>query len=89
MSEYIKGPWEVWNGDGIRSKVTGQYIVYYSIPYETMGVNGEANAHLIAAAPELLEALKEFFYNIHSDCGVDGCYPCKLARQAIAKAEGK
>lgn len=51
----------------------------------------EANAHLIAAAPELYEAL-----NIclgHLTGGMDGnwadCDPIDVARKALAKAEGK
>lgn len=47
-----------------------------------------ANAHLIAAAPDLLEALK----NMLSKCGCGtalGCKVCDAARAAIAKAEGR
>ena len=56
---------------------------------------GLANARLIAAAPELLEALKKveasmFVLGLHID--EDDCEGCRLkvmAREAIAKAEGK
>lgn len=43
-----------------------------------------ANAHLIAAAPDLYEALKELFHN----CEAPGKY-LDMAGEAILKAEGK
>jgi hypothetical protein len=57
--------------------------------------NHKANAHLIAAAPDLLEAMKELFKQCamtHKHWG-DGCNnreataAIKAARAAIAKAE--
>lgn len=61
----------------------------------TIVEEGRANARLIAAAPELLEALKAvessvFLLGLHVD--EDGCEGCQLrvrARSAIAKAEGR
>ena len=53
-------------------------------------VNHEANAHLIAAAPELLEALKgiiEIGKRDMSNQKYDSYF--EYAKQAIAKAEGK
>jgi hypothetical protein len=59
MSEHTKGPWEI-------SKIGNnydQYVVYAEA--DTRGANivntveGEANARLIAAAPDLLEACKK------------------------------
>lgn len=44
------------------------------------------NARLIASAPELYEALRVLFYEIHGDCGEANCRPCGLARAALAKA---
>ena len=56
----------------------------------------DANARLIAAAPELLEALREFVSLMPSAEGLGGHAPigafqivADLARAAIAKAEGR
>lgn len=46
----------------------------------------EANAHLIAAAPDLLAACKDFAEA--QDEGLDLTEPARLIRAAIAKAEG-
>lgn len=46
----------------------------------------EANAHLIAAAPEMYEALKERAAAISINCT---CDHCSKIRAAIAKAEGR
>lgn len=66
----------------------------------TVHADIEANGHLIAAAPELLEALKaiagatERFFDeksLSDDQLFGGNYVCPLeqARKAIAKAEGQ
>ena len=53
--------------------------------YPKMGkIVGEANARLIAAAPELLEALEWAVDNPHDDA-----YWISQARAAIAKATGE
>jgi hypothetical protein len=60
-----------------------------------MHLNKEANARLIAAAPDLLEALKLCLpiLETHEDTqlvGHEGClWPVELARAAIAKAMGQ
>jgi hypothetical protein len=56
----------------------------------------EANARLITAAPELLEALKAYLFNEQTDGGknpyregTNAHRAFELARTAIAKAEGR
>ena len=54
---------------------------------EYYAFSGPANARLIAAAPELLEALRDYV----GGCTDDDCLmgeTCRNARAAIAKAEG-
>lgn len=53
----------------------------------SIGPEQEANATLIAAAPELLEALKHMVEAYAFDYGED-CPATMQARAAIAKAEG-
>lgn len=48
-----------------------------------------ANAHLIAAAPELYDALAAAWERVHSDvCGHTCCKECENAKSAMAKARG-
>lgn len=96
MSDATKrtpGPWSFgytgMTGYGIYGG--GQHIAT-SILYKRDG--GEANARLIAAAPELLEALKNLRSSVGGGpkfCGHD--YSCICAwdasTAAIAKAEGR
>jgi len=49
----------------------------------------EANARLIAAAPDLLEALKEMLSVWEEDDPAYGAMHADKARAAIARAEGK
>ena len=49
-------------------------------------VVGSQNAHLIKAAPDLLEALEDQLKDL--DCPEGHCYPCDKGRRAIAKARG-
>lgn len=105
-SSHTPGPWEIvdsycdpntsWTLRQFNGGKLGLYIgsVDKSIP------SSSANARLIAAAPELLEALEAMLdiavpdrANIrpHEDCG---CYSCRAynvieqARAAIARAKG-
>ena len=96
MSNHTPGPWrrnvEGRNEDAWRvvseSKATG-YIAFIPPQHE----NAEANSRLIAAAPSLLEALKntlDALYNeTHGEDDTSYVREVKAdARAAIAKAEG-
>lgn len=53
----------------------------------------KANAHLIAAAPDLLDALKGIYEYMEEvgyvcECNGNDCLMC-VAKKAISKAEGK
>ena len=94
MSEHTSGPWSasdkfggtVWAGEDCVAEVSG---------HDGTWATSEANAHLIAAAPEMLIALKDLRDWIRYEVEIDGCvvpaYTARLraAEAAIAKAEGK
>lgn len=110
---HTQGPWKAdTNGRDVRVDSRGGLFVArtYAIPVEdnpddAYAAEQKANAHLIAAAPELLEALKAllaqfdagyFVRNTQSDGDPEWVIKAArsvrtlaLAVQAIAKAEGK
>ena len=94
---HTPGPWCVDEGNGPGYNV---YVVkdqandadpYCDMTIECHGEGHEtnkANARLIAAAPELLEACKEFVRKV--ECGeARSTRSYKQMKEAIAKAEGK
>ena len=95
MSKHTPGPWAVV---GNRTKYVEARLISGLIQEvaacgptaadKGYGPQQEANARLIAAAPDLLEALIEL-----ADCGAEAWgedRPCvKWARAAIAKATGE
>lgn len=85
ITDYTSGPWEAkdqWGYIKIHSKDEGVCAVH------GLGVNSQANARIIAAAPDLLDALKALMAT--EDMLRDPkCKVMKSARLAIAKAEGK
>ena len=94
MSAHTPGPWEVENSKDEHNGVEfpqgynivsedGQYIVGDAGILE--GEIDEANARLIAAAPELLEALR-FVLTAHGEQLHDAF---AMANAAIAKATGE
>lgn len=104
MSEtkHTPGPWVFcWDKYGKESEIHGKSelndapicIVLHDDVTESGAEEQLANARLIAAAPELLEALKALIDNV----GICICYDesereCKaweMAEAAIAKAEGE
>jgi hypothetical protein len=94
--QHTPGPWNILSPKGT---LAGWRIASNddcTVAFVVERLNNDAadsNARLIAAAPELLEALKECITPLGSDseqqlrerlCNING-----IARAAIAKAEGK
>lgn len=87
MSKFTPGPWKIGapppNGE---QTIGAQQGLMVAVATTGSGVPTEANARLIAAAPDLLEAL------IDAVCALECCgkdYPAaEKARAAIAKARG-
>lgn len=91
MSEHTPGPWklhrtsnrqEIWDKDAV---VIAVVPIYHAIPR-----GSKANAHLIAAAPDLLAALKEMVgaAQYFSSDGHEG-YALQCALDALDKADGR
>lgn len=77
---FTKGPWKRQPASNLNPSV-GIFAEHGPFVAQTVGGNDEANAHLIAAAPELLEALKslteaaefDFCGESTNDCSDDEC----------------
>lgn len=88
MSEFkgTPGPWFLGGvEDGKRSINTGSYF----IALVDEGSSREANAKLISAAPELLDALQELVFLYEHDEGCREITEYKRAKEAINKALGR
>lgn len=91
MSAHTPGPWRVKKAT-VRGEVNEWYVtddggvaVIASCVTDTAGEPSEANARLIAAAPELLEVIDGLLNALPSATA----HPAiKAARAAIAKATG-
>lgn len=93
MSKYTPGPWLL-----AKDEPTIVYSDNNTVVCVAESQNGlmeaRANAQLIAAAPELLEVLKELYSFIRQTQCVEHtdnqyCGECERAYKAIAKAEGR
>ena len=89
-TQHTKGPWRVQRQNP--SPTTGEWMISGAKPGYLAEVRDcgsgdvQANARLIAAAPDLLEALLRVLRDVASD-GLDGWED--QARAAIAKATGE
>jgi hypothetical protein len=94
MSKHTPGPWHVseeWDGTSIKA---GQFYVTHTIqscgfhPDDEDKEITQSNARLIAAAPDLLEALIVMVDNFGSTSS-DDVHGLGEARAAITKATGE
>lgn len=88
---YTKGEWKVEETD-VRGRypfvVLGDGVVIARIEDEGNSGTPEANAHLIAAAPQMYEALLAVYEDIHLDLVQGGSNELNIkVQQALAKAE--
>jgi hypothetical protein len=93
MSKHTPGPWEIQRDSGLHIYITQPSDTFNRVPgyyaevrrFTTDQSQVEANAHLIAAAPDLLKVLETIL-----ECGsVNDQYWVDDARAAIAKARGE
>ena len=88
MSKHTPGPWRVvdsWNDHMVEGQ-NGEEIIWQDGPHNTPAIK-EANARLIAAAPDLLEALVMVLDDPNALDGRPRTYEIVCA--AIAKAKGE
>ena len=88
MPNYTKGEWKAFRFSQYHNWKVAMGDVN---EFLDLGLEGEANAHLIAAAPALYEALKGMLniFNRGQSVGAVGYVICAEAEQALSKAEGK
>lgn len=97
--EYTPGPWHVEHHIHVKAE-NGWRVATVNVPSGSVGswgISPQDTARLIAAAPELLEALEALFssYKELADCGDAGNWYLedlpvgKQAMAAIAKARGE
>jgi len=98
MSKHTPGPWEIKRHfDSCYRYISApEHIalaqVVWCVEEEERSPVCEANAHLIAAAPDLLEALEELFHLIDDAHDGERVFTWEMqrkARTAIAKAKGE
>lgn len=85
---YTPGPWDYWSGynpvDELEAQITTEDGDIVIASYNRQIPEGEANGKLLAAAPDLLEALQACIQQITALCSADDVPD--QARAAIAKA---
>jgi len=91
--KHTPGPWKVRENGGLMKAVeANKDWLVYACGRDYMGREElEANARLIAAAPELLEALQEILSTMRKPPSGSGGFhefDIKAAERAIAKATG-
>ena len=90
MSKHTPGPWSCFNDEVLDAN--GRVIAHILTSQYEVGANVACDARLIAAAPDLLEALE--LARLHLDLlyptGLkDNDFLCRTVNDAIAKAKGE
>ena len=93
MSKHTPGPW-VANLTSVEPKDEHEWVNDGWIIANCQGSDALANAHLIAAAPDLYEALVDIHKtqlnnNIHDPDDYENTEQCRRIKAAIAKAKGE
>ena len=101
MTGHTPGPWTVYEDEeegtlvvqyevssGYYLPILGEILSSSIASDDPFSDEDRANARLIAAAPDMLEALKAVIDNEHW-MGLMSCMRLTMVRAAIAKAEGK
>lgn len=106
MSKHTPGPWDYWSGynayDKVEAQITAEGGDIVIASYNHLISEGEANARIMAAAPDLLEALEKIVEYAHQYSGRERSQAAAMeivetpisddvaaARVAIAKARGE
>ncbi len=87
--EFTKGEWTTYRKDLAWSIYASEKVI---ATVHQVGVDTNANAHLIAASKEMYEALKDTLFDLEHGFLGDSPLVSKRelqAKQALAKAEGK
>lgn len=89
MSAHTPGPWIWADKYWVHATMGSQYTICDGEMYDIPVQERIANARLMAAAPELLEALQEMLANCHDEESSDEiAQAVTKARAAIIKALG-
>lgn len=95
MNKHTPRPWSCWSGynsvDEIEAQITAKDGDIVIASYNHLITDGEANALLMAAAPDLLEALIDCVLVMQRELsGLEVIQPeLRQAESAIAKARGE
>lgn len=92
MSEFTKGPWAVFGDWGI-TDISGRFIAQFEPLSDDIssGNSSEsfANANLIAAAPDMYEALEEALKAMLINGFDPDCVPVVKLKYTLKKARGE
>lgn len=93
MSKHTPGPWSHWSGynhmDKIEAEVTAEGGDIVIASYNHLIEEGEANASLIAAAPDLLQVARAAELFAKGEALPTRQQLLESAQKAIAKARGE